>query len=231
MKKSFNRTGVKYGLVALVTALVSLPTGAAMAGHNFLDVPTSNIFHADIEWMLTNGITAGCGNGNYCPSDNVTREQMAAFIRRLSTKKVVNAATAESAVDSDTLDGLDSTVLMPLVASVNFSTTEGDIPGPQFATATLVAPVAGIIVVTVSGDSWGGGRISCSVVVNGTPLTKGNADHAQHGEGDCTAHGALEVAAGSHQIDLDTTGVEGYSGQMTAIWYPRGTAEGNPEGL
>jgi hypothetical protein len=35
-----------------------------------------------IEALAAEGITGGCGSGNYCPSNPVTRGQMAAFIRR-----------------------------------------------------------------------------------------------------------------------------------------------------
>jgi len=35
-----------------------------------------------IERFAADGITAGCGGGNFCPSDNVTRAQMAVFIER-----------------------------------------------------------------------------------------------------------------------------------------------------
>jgi len=28
------------------------------------------------------GITTGCGNGNYCPTQSVSRDQMAAFLGR-----------------------------------------------------------------------------------------------------------------------------------------------------
>jgi VCBS repeat protein/putative Ig domain-containing protein/HYR domain-containing protein/HYDIN/CFA65/VesB family protein/S-layer family protein len=49
---------------------------------SFGDVPTSNPFYAFIERMLALGITVGCGGGNYCPSQSVTREQMSAFIIR-----------------------------------------------------------------------------------------------------------------------------------------------------
>jgi RHS repeat-associated protein len=52
------------------------------AGQRFLDVPPSNLFYAHIEEMALRGITLGCGNNNYCPSANVTREQMAVFIIR-----------------------------------------------------------------------------------------------------------------------------------------------------
>jgi len=44
-----------------------------------------NIFEADIEWMADQGITKGCNppvNNKFCPNDNVTRGQMAAFLVR-----------------------------------------------------------------------------------------------------------------------------------------------------
>src|SRR6185369_2534041 len=51
-------------------------------GFNFLDVPSNNPFYGDIGKLSARGITFGCGNGNYCPGDPITREQMAAFILR-----------------------------------------------------------------------------------------------------------------------------------------------------
>jgi len=47
---------------------------------DFNDVPTSHPFFQFIEALSSSGITAGCGNGNYCPTAAVTREQMAVFI-------------------------------------------------------------------------------------------------------------------------------------------------------
>jgi hypothetical protein len=55
---------------------------AACATAPFGDVPTSNAFCKYIKRMLDRNITTGCGNGNYCPSQNVDRQQMAAFIIR-----------------------------------------------------------------------------------------------------------------------------------------------------
>jgi hypothetical protein len=46
----------------------------------FNDVPCSNPFSKWINELVNRGITAGCGNGNYCPSQAVTREQMAVFL-------------------------------------------------------------------------------------------------------------------------------------------------------
>ncbi|MEA2002907.1 MAG: S-layer homology domain-containing protein, partial [Actinomycetota bacterium] len=44
-----------------------------------------SIFEADIERLATAGITKGCNppiNDKYCPDDQVTRAQMAAFLTR-----------------------------------------------------------------------------------------------------------------------------------------------------
>ena len=57
-----------------------------IAAHSFDDVPDSNQFHESIARMQENGITVGCNppaNTQYCPEDNVSRQQMAAFMRRL----------------------------------------------------------------------------------------------------------------------------------------------------
>jgi hypothetical protein len=48
----------------------------------FNDVPT-DYWAADwIEQLAAEGITSGCGGGNYCPEDSVTRAQMAVFLVR-----------------------------------------------------------------------------------------------------------------------------------------------------
>jgi uncharacterized protein (DUF1800 family) len=49
---------------------------------DFADVPESSAFHASIEQMLRDGITSGCGGGNYCPTSSITRAQMAVFLLR-----------------------------------------------------------------------------------------------------------------------------------------------------
>jgi parallel beta-helix repeat protein len=49
---------------------------------DFNDVPASHLFYMEISKVYARGITIGCGSGNYCPDQVVTREQMAAFILR-----------------------------------------------------------------------------------------------------------------------------------------------------
>jgi beta-N-acetylhexosaminidase len=46
----------------------------------FNDVPTTHPFHRFIEALYASGITGGCGNGNFCPDEPVTRGQMAVFL-------------------------------------------------------------------------------------------------------------------------------------------------------
>jgi hypothetical protein len=47
---------------------------------DFLDVPQADIFHDFVEKLVRNGVTAGCGGGNYCRDASVTRAQMAVFL-------------------------------------------------------------------------------------------------------------------------------------------------------
>jgi hypothetical protein len=46
----------------------------------FGDVATDYWSAAWIKQLVTEGITAGCGSGNYCPEAPVTRAQMAVFL-------------------------------------------------------------------------------------------------------------------------------------------------------
>ena len=72
--------------VALATVAVLVPSpaeGIAVVGH-FVD-DNGHTFEADIDAIAEVGITKGCNppaNSNYCPSLNVDRGVMAAFIRR-----------------------------------------------------------------------------------------------------------------------------------------------------
>ncbi|HNJ12998.1 MAG TPA: S-layer homology domain-containing protein, partial [Anaerolineales bacterium] len=52
----------------------------AATGTVFGDVSTSTFAAAWIEQFASEGITSGCGGGNYCPDSNVTRAQMAIFL-------------------------------------------------------------------------------------------------------------------------------------------------------
>jgi len=56
------------------------PTVGSTTG--FYDVPTTYWAAAWIKQLAAESITTGCGSGNYCPEDSVTRAQMAVFLVR-----------------------------------------------------------------------------------------------------------------------------------------------------
>ena len=53
------------------------PTGLV-----FNDVPVTSIYARWIEKLYAEGITAGCGNNNYCPTASNLRQEMAVFLVR-----------------------------------------------------------------------------------------------------------------------------------------------------
>jgi len=65
-----------------VTFLLNSFWASDAHAQRFGDVP-SNYWAADfIETLADTGVTAGCGNGNYCPDAAVSRAQMAVFLER-----------------------------------------------------------------------------------------------------------------------------------------------------
>ena len=120
------RTGRRWTRLALAFAVllaVSAPVAALAAGGHFTDDDTS-VFESHINWMADAGITLGCnppGNDHYCPNDNVSRGEMAAFMHRFALYLDAEDGTPAQADNADTLDGLDSTDLQPMWALVKGS--------------------------------------------------------------------------------------------------------------
>ena len=103
MSETSNRPGwLKLLFVGMIAAVIAAPT-AVWASHQFTDVPDDNVFHEDIDAIADAGVTLGCNppeNTQYCPEENVTREQMAAFMNRLGAldedqDPVVDARTVQ----------------------------------------------------------------------------------------------------------------------------------------
>ncbi|BAO44071.1 Kelch repeat-containing protein [Thiolapillus brandeum] len=57
-------------------------TPPAASGGVFTDVPVSYWAADWVEQLASDGITSGCGGGNYCPDNDVTRAEMAVFLLR-----------------------------------------------------------------------------------------------------------------------------------------------------
>ncbi|MGH9379316.1 MAG: S8 family serine peptidase [Thermoanaerobaculia bacterium] len=68
--------------VFLLKALEGSGYTPPACGGVFGDVPCPSLFANWIEDLVARGITAGCGGGNYCPANPVSRDQMAVFLAK-----------------------------------------------------------------------------------------------------------------------------------------------------
>ncbi len=73
----------------------------AATGGVFTDVTTSTFLAKWIEQFGHEGITTGCGGGNYCPTDSVTRDGMAVFLERGKNGAAFNPPAATGMVFCD----------------------------------------------------------------------------------------------------------------------------------
>jgi len=215
------RTALMFALAGMVGALLATPI-AVYASHQFIDVADSHLFHNDIDWMRDNGITFGCGGGKYCPDDPVTRGEMAAFLRRLSEKKVVNAGE---------LQGFTAAQLTPRAA---FNST-GDAPnGADFTlSTTITAPAPGILLLSATIDAQNltdFDLAGCLLEINdgfvsGTfMVSQLDGDTLTNTQEDCTTTGAAAVTAGTHTIDFEVLvgepSTELFDASVWVLWVP-----------
>jgi hypothetical protein len=70
------------GLHDVVVTNPDLTAGTIPSGFfsDFADVPQAHAFHDFVESIVRSAVTAGCGEGIYCPGNPVTRAQMAALL-------------------------------------------------------------------------------------------------------------------------------------------------------
>jgi hypothetical protein len=102
---------VRKGIVIAcgVVALHASPVVAQVCAP-FNDVPASDTFCGNIQWMFNRAITLGCAVNQYCPADFVRRDQMAAFMNRLGNVTFQQGGNAFGAtarlgtVDNNPLD-------------------------------------------------------------------------------------------------------------------------------
>jgi hypothetical protein len=66
--------------VGAVRVFYKLRVSPAPAAATFTDVPLANPFFQFVEALAASGISGGCGGGNFCPDNPVTRGQMAVFL-------------------------------------------------------------------------------------------------------------------------------------------------------
>jgi hypothetical protein len=63
-----------------VRVMYRLQVSPTPGTNTFGDVPVGHPFHRFVEAFARAGITGGCGGGNFCPNDPLTRGQMAVFM-------------------------------------------------------------------------------------------------------------------------------------------------------
>ena len=93
------------------TFVETLSTGTSKTwtlhvGNSFADVPPTRWAYSYIETMLHKNITAGCGNGNYCPGIGTSRWQMAVFLSiALAGNNVPTSGTVPGMGDYNCVSG------------------------------------------------------------------------------------------------------------------------------
>jgi hypothetical protein len=123
-------------MAVAVLMLLAVPA-IALANHQFSDVPTGSTFHNAISDLADAGIVTGCAAGQYCPSNPVTRAQMAGFMTRglgssaAATGAIVQSEAAEyfvATVDLKPGSISGGTVYVAVDADVSVVDTVGDCP-------------------------------------------------------------------------------------------------------
>ena len=75
----------RQAMAAFIYRFAGEPAFEAPMVPSFTDVPSSGLFHLEIEWLKSEGITTGYDDGgtfSYHPLENVTRQSMAVFLYR-----------------------------------------------------------------------------------------------------------------------------------------------------
>jgi hypothetical protein len=235
---------IKLLVVMSLIIVAIVPVAAFGATSLFVDVPDDSPFVNDINWMKANGVTKGCNpptNTMYCPKNNVTREQMAAFMKRLAINKVVDAktaVTANSAANADKLDGMDSTAFKSVAASASMAPTNVGNPPTVLGSVTgFDVPVAGggilasaAVTVLGSGPQFGffwieiDGTGTCDptvIPVPGMAVWESLDDPFDS----VPVQASAAVSAGSHRVDLCHSGGGGLFpadmfGKLLVEWVP-----------
>ena len=84
----------RFALLLGVALSIISASAIAQICDGFVDVLASSPFCPDVTWMKTYGVTKGCDATHYCPTDNVSRLQMAAFMHRLGNNAFLQGGNA-----------------------------------------------------------------------------------------------------------------------------------------
>lgn len=165
--------------------------------------------------MKDNNITVGCNppaNDRYCPEDNVTRGEMATFLKRFAENTVADAATLQGLDPTDLapvsiVGGVDALSTGPIGSFANIPGAYTTITVPPGQTALVIARFTAESSCTTGGASNYG---SVRLVLNGSEMapvagTDFAFDTSESEPGDSRESHAVErfemgVAPGTHTV-------------------------------
>jgi hypothetical protein len=119
---------------------------------DFLDVPAGHLFHDAIERLFRSHVTAGCGGGNFCPNDPITRAQMAVFLMRAEHGSGYTAPAATGTLFTDVPGGSFGAGAIEQAASEGIFPAGGGTFGPNIAVDR--AEMAGLLLRAEHGPGY-----------------------------------------------------------------------------
>lgn len=234
----------------IVTLLIALTPLSLLAANPFNDLVPGSVHNSNIDAIYNAGITTGCvPNQSYCPTDLVTRQEMASFLARtagiggnpaVTNARTLQGFTANSLVRTN-LGASGGTVIAPISTFQTIARTGINLPAPGFV----------IVTGTVSFVSGASGTNNSEVAARLVDVNGGIASYNQFAVVGNTAGAAFEqnIAptwvfqvpnAGARTFDLEvarTTSsigfVQAFNGVLSVLYVPFGpggaiAAEGLP---
>lgn len=206
-------------MVVALAALTAVPL-AVYAAHSFTDVPDTNEFHGSISWMKDNGVTVGCNppaNTEFCPDDNVTREQMSSFMRRYAQTIGSVGASVTDPADTTTVSGTTYVELSTITAAPK---AEAGVVLNGHVTLSKETATEGSYQVIIAKDT-------CTGTVLGAAAWTGAVNTEGTNEANTLAVTASDVATGeatyvlcaAETVDTSPDATAGLRG-LTASWAP-----------
>jgi hypothetical protein len=178
--------------LTLAQALKLPQPPACVAGQEmFNDVPASNPFCPFIEELARLSIAGGCGGGNYCPGDPVTRQQMAAFVVKalLAGNLKFTNLTMENGWVGNSFGGGVPQVALGLDGTVHLRGTMERTSGLSNSPFHLPANVRPSVSVFVTVDLIGAATGRLTIFPDGSVSVQSDVDHPTFAASFTSLHG------------------------------------------
>lgn len=188
-------------------------TEAAYPGSSFSDVPTGQWYSAYVQWAAETEIVTGYGNGQFGPTDPVTREQMAVILYRYAQLKGYDTTVSGSLSafsDAAKVSAYALDAMKWAVGSNLISGTENGALSPQ-GIATRIQ-TATILMRFCEGVVSGNNADDSPATIDTTSHNSGNSTPSE-----TTATGKITYKAPT-ESDIDYGSIE-YEGQTYSAEY------------